>query len=337
VAGFDQVRPGLSLSLNVALFLAATGCASGAGAAAAGGATPAAELSFEEALMADSSTFEPTTGFRAVAEDDWASAALTGTLAAPNMDNSRWRLRDDCEVHFTTEADVLAASESAPLATRKLDGTKCLGHTGFWQISAGRVFWWMPLAGGWSVEYYGDFVNDSTMLLRRYPLRRTGARSWRAEREAAVTGRASRIVEVRVVKATYEVTAALSAVGEPDWATRPGAGSAPSVSGTNWRMENGCVLAFATTVLARATRTQRLTRALNSTECEGLKGSWQQQGKRVFWRLNVDSLTAIETYADVADTLMRARHFDLSRSSTTEAFQGIWDPQRSQTLVRVRR
>jgi len=312
-------------------------CAGGAVGGPQTASGPAtAEFTFANALVADSSTFEPPHGYRAVAEGDWAEAALTGTLAGPSVDDSRWRLGDSCIVHFTTEQDVLAASESAPLPTRKLGAESCFNHTGYWQISAGRVFWWMPLAGGWSVEYYGDFLDDSTMLLRRYPLRRTGDRSWRAERDDAVTGRASRIV-VRVAKATYDVTANLKAVGEPDWATRPGAGSAPSVSGTRWRMENGCVLTFAATVLARGTQTQRLTRALTSTECEGLKGSWQQMGKRVFWLLNIDSLTAVETYADVTDTLMRARHFDLSRASTSEAFQGIWDPTKSQTLVRVRR
>ena len=294
-------------------------------------------MTFEEALVADSSDYEPPTGFTAVAEADWARAALSGSLAGPSVDNSRWRLGDSCEVRFTTESDILATSESAPLPTRKLDASGCHGHTGFWQISAGRVFWWMPLAGGWSVEYYGDFVDDSTMLLRRYPMRRTGARAWRPDHDAAVTGRASRLIDVMAVKATYVVTANLRAIGEPDWATRPGAGAAPSVSGTRWRMENGCVLTFASTVLVRGTRTQRLTRALTSTACDGLKGSWQQQGKRVFWLLNVDSLSAIETYADIADTVMRARHYDLLRGATGQPFQGVWDPGRSQTLVRVRR
>lgn len=313
-------------------------CASGsAGTPAPGAPATPAVFTFEDALAADSSNYEPPAGFRAVAEEDWARAALTGSLAGFVVDDSRWRLGDSCTVHFTTESDVLAASENAPLATRKLGAGGCHDRIGFWQVSAGRVFWWMPLAGGWSVEYYGDFVDDSTMLLRRYPLRRTGERAWRAERDAAVSGRATRLVEMRAVKATYEVTAALRAVGEPDWATRPGAGTAPSVSGTRWRMENGCLLTFAGTVLARGTASQRLTRSLTSTDCDGLKGSWQQVGKRVFWRLNIDSLTAVETYADVADTLMRARHFDLSRASTAEAFQGIWDPTKSQALVRVRR
>lgn len=60
-------------------------------------------------------------------------------------------------------------------------------------------------------------------------------------------------------------------------------------------------------------------------------------GKRVFWQVNIDSLTAIESYADVADTVLRARHFDLKRSTTKEAFQGTWDPAKSHTLIRVRR
>jgi hypothetical protein len=317
---------------------AATACASGgASAARPGEPTAARELTFEQALAFDSSNYEPPTGFRAVAEGDWAQAAMTGSVAGTVVEGSRWTLGDSCEVHFTRESDVLAASESAPLPTRKLGADACRGHTGFWQMSAGRVFFWMPLAGNWSVEYYGDFVDDSTMLLRRYPLRRGGPRAWRPDRDAAVVARATRIIDVRAMKATYEVTRALKAVGEADWATRPGAGSAASVAGTRWRTQTGCTLTFATTVLARATRTQRLTRSVTSTGCEGLKGSWQQVGKRVFWLVNIDSLTAVETYADVADTLMRARHYDLKRSSTKESFQGTWDPTRSHTLTRVRR
>ena len=319
--------------------VAVAACASGGGAA--GGArtpqgTPA--LTFEEALLADSSNYEPPTGFRAVAENDWAQAAMTGSVAGTVVAGSRWRLGDSCDVHFTTESDVLAASESAPLPTRKLGADACHGHTGFWQMSAGRVFFWMPLAGNWSVEYYGDFVDDSTMLLRRYPLRRGGPRVWKADRDGAVVARATRIATARAApKATYAVTNALKAVGETDWATRPGAGTAASVAGTRWKTQTGCTLTFASTVLARATQTQRLTRSLTSTGCDGLKGSWQQAGKRVFWLLNIDSLTAIETYTDVADTLMRARHYDLKRASTKEAFQGTWDPTRSHTLTRVRR
>jgi hypothetical protein len=233
---------------------------------------------------------------------------------------------------------VLAASESAPLPTRKLGADACRGHSGFWQMSAGRVFFWMPLAGNWSVEYYGDFVDDSTMLLRRYPLRRGGPRTWRPDRDASVVARATRIMEAKpAVKATYVVTNALKAVGEADWATRPGAGTAATVAGTRWKTQTGCTLTFATAVLARATAGQRLTRSLTSTECEGLRGSWQQVGKRVFWLVNIDSLTAVETYADIADTLMRARHYDLKRQSTKEPFQGTWDPTRSHTLTRVRR
>ncbi len=271
-------------------------------------------LTFEEALLADSSNYEPPTGFRAVAENDWAQAAMTGSVAGTVVAGSRWRLGDSCEVLFTTESDVLAASESAPLPTRKLGADACRGHTGFWQMSAGRVFFWMPLAGNWSAEYYGDFVDDSTMLLRRYPLRRSGPRTWKADRDGAVVARATRIVEVRAgAKASYAVTNALKAVGEGDWATRPGAGTAASVAGTRWKTQTGCTLTFASTVLARATQTQRLTRSVTSTACDGLKGSWQQVGKRVFWLVNIDSLTAIETYADVADTLMRARHYDLKR------------------------
>jgi hypothetical protein len=263
---------------------------------------------------------------------------MTGSVAGTKVENTRWKLGDSCEVHFTSEADVLAASESAPLPTKKLGADACRGHTGFWQMSAGRVFFFMPLAGNWAVEYYGDFVDDSTMLLRRYPLKRSGPRTWRPDRDASVVARATRIVEAKpAVKASYIVTNALKASGEPDWATRPGAGTAATVAGTRWKTQTGCILSFTSTVLARATTTQRLTRSLTSTECEGLKGSWQQVGKRVFWLVNIDSLTAVETYADVADTLMRARHYDIKRATTKEAFQGTWDPTRSHTLTKVKR
>jgi len=318
------------------VFASIVACAGGS-AGASGSATPAG-LTFEQALVTDSSTYDPPAAFRAVAEHDWAQAAMTGSVAGTIVEGSRWKLGDSCEVAFTKEADVLAASETAPLQTRKLGADACHGHTGFWQMSAGRVFFWMPLAGNWSVEYYGDFPDDSTMLLRRYPLRRTGPRAWRADRDASVVLRATRIIEARgVLKASYEVTRTLKAVGETDWATRPGAGTAASVSGTRWRSPTGCVLSFTGTVLARGTQAQRLTRSLTSTECDGLKGSWQQAGKRVFWLVNVDSLTAIETYADVADTIMRARHYDLKRASTKAPFQGTWDPTKSYSLVRVRR
>lgn len=340
VTNIEAGRRGMQ-AFGAAWVLVTSACASTGGAPAADGssATAVASLSFDEALLADSSTYEPPVGFRAVTEGDWAQAAMTGSLAGPAIEGSRWKLADACEIHFTTESDVLASSENAPLPTRKLSGDACRGRTGFWQMSAGRVFFWMPLAGNWSVEYYGDFVDDSTMLVRRYPLRKGSApRSWRADRDAEVVSRASRIMERRVAaRASYAVTNALRAVGEPDWATRPGAGSAPSVSGTRWRTPSGCVLTFAATVLARGTQAQRLTRSLTSTECEGLRGSWQQVGKRVFWLVNVDSLTAIETYADVADTVMRARVFDLKRASTREPFQGTWDPTRSHSLTRVRR
>lgn len=317
--------------------VAVAACASGGASASSTGTLASAALTFEQALVADSSNYEPSIGFRAVAENDWAQAAKTGSVAGTVVEGSRWKLGDSCEVHFTAEADLLAASESAPLPTRKLGADACRGHTGFWQMSAGRVFFWMPLAGNWSVEYYGDFVDDSTMLLRRYPLRRGGPRTWRPDRDASVVARASRVVDAKAMKATFEVTRTLRAVGETDWATRPGAGTAASVSGTRWRMQNGCTLSFAATVLASATRTQRLTRSLTSAECDGLKGSWQQVGKRVFWLVNIDSLTAVETYADVADSVMRARHYDLKRGSTKEPFQGTWDPTRAHTLTRLRR
>ena len=335
-----SVHPKYRLVVVLAAFIliAAEACASG-GASSSGSSTPAGPppLTFDQALDADSSNYEPPIGFRAVAEDDWAQAAIGGSVAGTVVAGSKWKLSDSCAVHFTPETDVLAASESAPLPTRKLGADACRGHTGFWQMSAGRVFFWMPLAGNWSVEYYGDFVDDSTMLVRRYPLRRGAPRTWRPDRDAAVVARATRIVEVRAVKATYEVTRTLKAVGESDWATRPGAGTAPGISGTRWRTPTGCTLTFAATVLARGTQSQRLTRSVTSTACDGLKGSWQQVGKRVFWLVNVDSLTAIETYADVADTVMRARHFDLKRASTKEPFQGTWDPTRSHSLMKVKR
>ena len=312
-------------------------CGGAGGSSAPQTVAPPAALTFEQALATDSSNFEPPTGFRAVAEADWAQAALTGSIGGVKVEGSKWKLGDSCEVHFTNETDVLAASESAPLPTKKLGAGACRNHSGFWQISAGRVFFWMPLAGNWSVEFYGDFVDDSTMLLRRYPLRRGAPRTWRPDRDASVVVRATRIEASPVAKATYDVTRALKAVGETDWATRPGAGTAPSVAGTRWRTQTGCVLTFAATTLAAGTRTQRLTRSLTSTECDGLKGSWQQVGKRVFWLVNIDSLTAVETYADAVDTLMRARHYELKRASTKEAFQGTWDPTRSHTLTRVRR
>jgi hypothetical protein len=320
----------------VVAVMACAGSGASAGSAPAPAAAPG--LTFEQALVADSSNYDPQTAFRAVAEDDWVQAAMTGSVAGTVVEGSKWKLGDSCEVHFTKESELLAASEPAPLPTRKLGADACRGHTGFWQMSAGRVFFWMPLASNWSVEYYGDFVDDSTMLLRRYPLRRSGPRAWKADRDAAVTARATRIMEARAVaKSTYPVTNALRAVGEGDWATRPGYGTAATVSGTRWKTQTGCTLTFASTVLARATQTQRLTRSVTSTECEGLKGSWQQVGKRVFWLVNIDSLTAIETYADVADTVMRARHYDLKRATTKEAFQGTWDPTRSHTLTRVKR
>lgn len=302
-----------------------------------GGSASPATLTFEQALVADSSNYDPPAAFRAVAEDDWAQAAMTGSVAGTVVQGTRWKLGASCEVHFTAEPDALAATES-PRATHKLGAEACHGHNGFWQMSAGRVFFWMPLAGNWSVEYYGDFVDDSTMLLRRYPLRHVGSRTWRPDRDAAVVSRASRIVEpTPAVKASFDVTRALRAIGEADWATRPGAGSAASLAGMRWMTPAGCVLTFAATVVARATQGQRLTRSLTSTACDGLKGSWQQVGKRVFWLVNIDSLTAVETYADVADTVMRARHYDLKRASIREAYQATWDPTRSYTLSRVRR
>ena len=313
-------------------------CASGGGASASPNAAAPAAMTFEQALLTDSSNYDPPAGFRAVAENDWAQAAMTGSVAGTVVVGSRWKLGDSCEVHFTSESDVLAASEAAPLPTRKLGADACRGHSGFWQMSAGRVFFWMPLAGNWSAEYYGDFVDDSTMLLRRYPLKHGGPRTWRPDRDASVVARATRIMEAKpAVKATYVVTNTLKAVGEADWATRPGAGTAVSVAGTRWKTQAGCTLTFATTVLARATTAQRLTRSVTSTECEGLKGSWQQVGKRVFWLVNIDSLTAVETYADVADSVMKARHYELKRASTKEPFQGTWDPTRSHTLTRIRR
>jgi hypothetical protein len=59
------------------LLVVSIGACAGAGGGACGSATPAA-LTFEQALVTDSFTFEPPTAFRAVAESDWAKAAMTG-------------------------------------------------------------------------------------------------------------------------------------------------------------------------------------------------------------------------------------------------------------------
>ena len=144
------------------------------------------------------------------------------------------------------------------------------------------------------------------MLLRRYPLRRGGPRTWRPDRDASVVARATRIMEAKPsVKATYVVTNALKAVGEADWATRPGAGTAATVAGTRWKTQTGCT-DLCDAVLARATVAQRLTRSLKSTECEG-SGKLAADGERGSGG-EQRSLTAVETYADGADTVMKARH-----------------------------
>ena len=93
--------------------MACAGSGASAGCAPAPQAAPA--LTFEQALLADSSNYEPPTAFRAVAEDDWAQAAMTGSVAGTVVEGSKWKLGDSCEVHFTRESEVLAASESAPL------------------------------------------------------------------------------------------------------------------------------------------------------------------------------------------------------------------------------
>lgn len=119
------------------LVVASIGACGGAGGGASGSAT-SATLTFEQALVTDSFTYEPPTAFRAVAENDWARAAVTGSVAGAVVEGTRWKLDDSCEVQFTKEADALAANESAPLQTRKLAADACRGHTGFWQMSAGR-------------------------------------------------------------------------------------------------------------------------------------------------------------------------------------------------------
>jgi hypothetical protein len=95
---------------------------------------------------------------------------------------------------------------------------------------------------------------------------------------------------------------------------------------------------FGTEVLARASAGQRLTRLLQSTSCGGLRGSWQQSGRRLFWRVNVDSTTATESYAEVvSDTLLRTRHYQLRRSTPRDAWQATWAPAESRPFTRVRR
>lgn len=314
------------------------------GACASGGRTsgspPSPGLSFAEAWNADSSAYEPATGFRAVAEPEWLRAA-TGTAPARAPSVGSWRLSSDCLIRFGADVDVLAAGENPPAVTRPLRADECRGHAGFWQQSGSALFWWMSLGGEWSAEFHARVTDDSTIVARRYALRRTGPRAWRAERRPPDTLVVSYVPDPVVAppaKPTFALTTALRAIGETDWATRPGAGTARAVGGTRWREPSGCTLNFTATVLARATRTQRLTRSVTSTSCDGLRGSWQQVGKRVFWRVNLDSTRALEIYADItSDTLMRTREYELLRESARQEWTATWNPQRARTLVRVRR
>ncbi len=312
----------------------AAACAGGGGAAPA----PSAVLSFEQALEADSGSYEPVRGFRAAAEPDWPRTGA-GASGASFVD-SRWSISAGCTIGFDAGDDALATSESPPLATRRLDTVQCPGRDGFWQEAGGRVYFWIGLAGGWSAEFYGSRTDDSTTTARRYALRRTAPRTWRVDHSSATTVILKSVTEVATPaeQHAWELTRALSAVGESDWATRPGAGTARSVAGTRWRDPTGCTLIYGTTVLARATRTQRLTRLLGSVACDSLRGSWQQAGKRVMWRVGYDSLTAAETYGDiVGDSLMRTRRFELHRASSTDAWQATWVPTAASTLRHVRR
>lgn len=309
-------------------------CATSAGSAP----SPGTLVTFENALLADSGDYEPARGFRASAEPEWFRGLQPDTL--PAITGTRWRLSPNCVVRLDAAPEVLAAHESAPLPTRHLGTDDCPGRSGFWQTAGNRLFVWMGLAGGWSAEYYAIGTADSAMDARRYALRRTASRTWRVERateSAVVLPRVADVVPVRA-RRTWEVTRALQAIGEPDWATRPGAGRARSIAGTRWRDTSGCTLIFGTRILTRATRTQRLTRLLGSVACDSLRGSWQQVGKRVFWRVNLDSLTAREQYGEVTgDSVMSARLFELSRASGAEAWQALWVPSAATTLRHVRR
>lgn len=331
----DRLRLHRALPGAGAMLLVA--CASGGGTTLS---PPAAAMSYEAAWLADSSGYEPARGFRALAEPDWLRAAA-GATPARAVSVGAWRLSPDCAVRFGADVDVLAAGENPPAVTRPLRADECRGHAGYWQQSGNALFWWMSLGGDWSAEFHGRVTGDSTIVARRYALRRTGPRSWRAERRAPDTVVVAFVpdpVAAPPAKPTYTVTNALRAVGEADWATRPGAGTARAVSGTRWRDPSGCTLTFTATVLARATRTQRLTRSVTSANCHGLRASWQQVGKRVFWRVNLDSTRALEIYADItADSLMRTREYELRRDHAKAEWQATWDPQRARTLVRVRR
>jgi hypothetical protein len=316
--------------------LAALSCAS-SGAGVDGTARP---LTFPEALAAEGSVYAPASGFRAMAEPEWAR--LPSNAGARTVAGSAWRLSDGCRLRFDADADVLAERERVALPTRRLTADECLGRHGFWQQSGGRLFWWMGLASGWSVEYYGELESDSVMALRRYALRSTGTRSWRVDRSSMTPARVHRIPPAVVASAgrprVADITRALRAVGEADWATRPGAGRTRAVAGTRWTDGGGCVLIFAPDVVARATATQRLTRALRSASCGDLRGSWQQSGSRLFWRVNRDSTVAGETYADVvSDTLMRTRYYELRRDPALGTWQATWVSGDSRVLRRLRR
>jgi hypothetical protein len=297
-------------------------------------------VSFETALQADSAIYAPQSGFRAIADPQW-SAAVGSTASAPSLDGTEWRIGDACVVRFDSLGDALARTERAPLPTKRLAADRCHGHAGFWQQSGRNVYWWMALSGGWSAEFFGAIESDSVMALRRFALKADAPRAWHLERASLVLGRAQRLmpeVTTRARTGGYVVTRSPRAIGESDWATRPGAGPTRTVAGSRWQDANGCVLVFSNTVLTRASATARLTRALESTSCSGLRGSWQQAGNRLFWVVNSDSLLAGETYADlVSDTLLRARFYELRRSASVGAWQATWTPSQSRTLKRLKK
>jgi hypothetical protein len=297
-------------------------------------------LTFEQALAAEGGDYEPSRGFRAVAEADWARTSLSAPAGA--FAGSTWRIGGDCVVRFDSQPDALAAREAAGVPTNRVTADTCHGHDGFWQQSGGRVFWWLSLPGGWSAEFHAELEEDTLMSIRRYALRHEGSRTWRVERSANYAFRATRVTESAVAaggkRPTFEITRTLRALGEADWATRPGAGSTAAIAGTRWRDGASCIVTFGTEILARAGAAQRLTRGLQSTNCSGLRGSWQQAGRRLFWRVNADSTTATESYAEVvSDTLMHTRHYQLRRATPRDAWQATWMPAESRPFRRVRR
>jgi hypothetical protein len=334
-----RTRPAIAF-----LVVLVAACASGGGKSPA--AAPPKPPTFEQALALEGGDYDPSRGFRAVAEADWARTP-PGEPALP-FAGSAWRIAGDCVVRFDSQPDALAVSDASVVPTRRVTADACHGHAGFWQQSGSRVFWWLSLPGGWSAEFHGELEDDTLMSVRRYALRHEGPRAWRVDRAANYAFRATRVMETAIVgggkRPTYDVTKALRALGEADWATRPGAGNTSAIAGTRWRdgaragAGAACVVTFGTEVVTRASAGQRLTRMMQSTGCGGLRGSWQQSGRRLFWRVNVDSTTATESYAEVvSDTLMRTRHYQLRRPTPRQTWQATWAPAESRPFTRVRR